>query len=194
VHWQNSDDFNSCWHCQSNEVQVPWSSVLRELHVGGREHDLQELWIHLHTLSVAKKEKDLRCWGLNAYEPFSDFHDKKWVYAGAIYPSDGIINTVYIGLYGTYTTFFGSMCISIDRPCHQMGSSFKLQISHETVWRSYICIILFTLLNEFEQIRFQAFVPTKSLSHVRRCLGRDGQIIRQAWLNSTYSWLHWQCC
>jgi hypothetical protein len=26
---------------------------------------------------------------------------------------------------------------------------------------------LFTLVNEFEQIRYQAFVPTKSLSHIQ---------------------------
>src|SRR6202050_1787484 len=143
-----------------------WSSVLRELHV--REHDLQEL-NYLHALSVAKKqEQALNVEGVRAYEPFSDFHDKNG-YAG-FYPSRWYINTVYMD-YMEHIHPFLDQCVSaLTGYVIKWDYSFKLpkflmKLAGEITFAS-----LFTLLNEFEQIRFQAFVSTKSLSHIRGAL------------------------
>jgi hypothetical protein len=143
-----------------------WSSVLRELHV--REHDLQEL-NYLHALSIAKKrERAQNVEGIHAYEPFSDFHDKDG-YAG-FYPSRWYINTVYMD-YMEHIRPFLDQCVSaLTGYIIKWDHSFKLpkflmKLAGETTFES-----LFTLLNEFEQIRFQAFVPTKSLSHIQGAL------------------------
>ena len=42
---------------------------------------------------------------------------------------------------------------------------FLMKLSGEITF-----VALFTLVNEFEQIHFQAFVPTKSLSHIHEAL------------------------
>src|SRR5882762_8366201 len=143
-----------------------WSSVLRELHV--REHDLQEL-NYLHALSVAKKrERSFGVEGLHAYEPFSDFHDKNG-YAG-FYPSRWYINTVYMD-YMEHIRPFLDQCVSaLTGHVIKWDHSFKLPKYLMKLCGEVTFASLFTLLNEFEQIRFQAFVPTKSLSHVRGAL------------------------
>jgi hypothetical protein len=139
-----------------------WSSVLRELHV--REHDLQEL-NYLYALSVVKKrERSLDVEGLHAYEPFLDFHDKNG-YAG-FYPSRWYINTVYMN-YIEHLQSFLDQCVSASRGhVIKWDHSFKLPKYLMKVWGEVTFASLFTLLNEFEQIRFQAFVPTKSLSTI----------------------------
>jgi hypothetical protein len=143
-----------------------WSSVLRELHV--REHDLQEL-NYLHALSAAqKKEQALNVEGIRAYEPFSDFHDKNG-YAG-FSPSRWYINTVYMD-YMEHIRPFLDQCVSaLTGHIIKWDHSFKLPKFLMKLSGEITFVALFTLVNEFEQIRFQAFVPTKSLSHIRGAL------------------------
>jgi len=140
-----------------------WSKILRELHV--RQHDLQEL-NYLHAIHKDKKRQcALGVEDEQSYEPFSEFHDKEG-YAG-FYPSRWYINTVYME-YMEHICPILDQCISaLTGYVLKWDHSFKLvkfmmKLNGEVTFAG-----LFTLLNEYEQIRAQAFVPTKSLSHLQ---------------------------
>jgi hypothetical protein len=51
-----------------------------------------------------------------------------------------------------------------------MGSLFQTSKIYYELDGTATFAALFTVLNEFEQIHFQAFVPTKSLSHIQSSL------------------------
>ena len=143
-----------------------WSSVLHELHVW--QHDLQEL-NYLHALTAAKKqERALNVEGVHAYEPFSNFHDKNG-YA-RFYPSRWYINTVYMDYMEHIRPFLDQCVAALTGYVIKWDHTFKLpkflmKMAGEMTFASS-----FTILNELEQIQFQEFVPTKSLSHIRGAL------------------------
>lgn len=143
-----------------------WSKVLRELHV--REHDLQEL-NYLHAVLLAtKRERSLNHEGEKTYSRFSTFDDKDGY--GGFSPSRWYINTVYQDYMEHIRPYLDQCVATLPGHVIKWDHSFKLpkflmKLEGETTFAS-----LFTLVNEFEQIRFQAFVPTKSLVHVEGAL------------------------
>ncbi|KAJ7017554.1 hypothetical protein C8F04DRAFT_979056 [Mycena alexandri] len=142
-----------------------WSKILRELHV--RDHDLRELQ-YLYAIHREKKiTKNLNI-AEQSYEPFSAFDDKS-KYAG-FYPSRWYINNVYMD-YMQHIRPILDQCIAALRAyIIKWDHSFKVPKYLMKLNGVMVFVALFTIVNEFEQIRFQAFVPTKSLSHIHAAL------------------------
>jgi len=116
-HWQNSYDLCRCCMAPSNEFKCMVQCFTRNSWCG--EHDLQEFELSPQHSSVAKKrERSFGVEGLHAYDAFSDFLIK--CYAG-FYHQDGNKYCLYMDYIEHIRPFFGSMCISIDRPCHSNG-------------------------------------------------------------------------
>ncbi|KAJ7452542.1 hypothetical protein FB451DRAFT_1374025 [Mycena latifolia] len=135
-----------------------WAKVLRELHI--REKDLRELQ-YLYAIMRERagiKHPD------KAYEPFSDFEDQS-EYAG-FSPHRNYITAVYVD-YMNHIRAALDQCLSALKctkakwdHSHKL-TKFLMKLGGVTIFAG-----LFTLINEAEQIRYQAFVPTKSLAHI----------------------------
>jgi hypothetical protein len=138
-----------------------WSNIFQELHV--REHDLQEL-DYLHAIHAENKKREAHNIVEKAYEPFSAFKDKTG-YAG-FYPSKWYINTVYMDYMEHIRPVLDQCMASLTGYVLKWDHSFKVPKYLMKLDGAVTFAALFTIVNEFEQIRFQAFVPTKSLSHI----------------------------
>ncbi|KAJ6516958.1 hypothetical protein DFH09DRAFT_1287885 [Mycena vulgaris] len=142
-----------------------WSKILCELHV--REHDLRELQ-YLYAIHRRKKN----CQDLDieeeSYEPFSSFEDKS-KYAG-FYPSRWYINNVYMDYMQHIRPILDQCMALLTALIIKWDHSFKMPKYLMKLNGVMTFVALFTIVNEFEQIRSQAFVPTKSLSHIRAAL------------------------
>jgi hypothetical protein len=141
-----------------------WSQVLRELHI--RQHDLQELkYLHaIHTKSTQWQWHSSHA-KEPSYIPFSEFKDKNG-YAG-FSPSRWYINAIYMDFMEHIRPYLDQCVASLTGYVLKWDHSFKLVKLMMKLNGEVTFAALFTLLNEFEQIRYQAFVPTKALSHLR---------------------------
>jgi len=99
------------------------------------------------------------------YIPFSPFQDQNG-YAG-LFPHCTYITTIFID-YIDHIHPILDQCISA-LPAHiiKWDHSFKVPKYLMKLEGAVTFTALFTLVNEYEQIQFQAFVPTKSLAHIR---------------------------
>jgi hypothetical protein len=139
-----------------------WSKILHELHV--RQHDLQELH-YLHAIhNEKKKQHAVGVEDEQAYEPFSEFHNKDG-YAG-FYPSCWYINTVYMDYMEHICPILDQCVAALTGYVLKWDHSFKIVKLMMKLNGEVTFAALFTLLNEDSQICCQAFVPTKSLSHL----------------------------
>jgi len=138
-----------------------WSAILRELHV--REHDLCELQ-YLHTIQMHVKQA-VNQNEPKAYLPFSEFDDKGG-YAG-FYPSRWYITNVYVDYMEHIRPILDQCMSALTGHVIKWDHSFKLPKYLMKLDGVMSFAALFTVVNEFEQIRYQAFVPTKALSHIR---------------------------
>ena len=143
-----------------------WSDILRELSI--RAYDLKYL-DYMHAINRAiKRLQALDLAELPTYPTYSAFGDK-FGYAGS-YASRWYLNTVYQD-YMEHIRPILDQCISaLTGYIIKWDQSFKLPKYLMKLNGVEIFVALFTLLNEFEQIRLQAFVPTKSLAHIRDSL------------------------
>jgi hypothetical protein len=143
-----------------------WSDIMREL--GVRAYDLKYL-DYMHAINqVTKKHQALNLAEQPAYPTYSAFNDT-FGYAGS-YPSRWYLNTVYQD-YMEHIRPILDQCISaLTGYIIKWDQSFKLPKYLMKLNGVEIFVALFTLLNEYEQIRLQAFVPTKSLAHIRDSL------------------------
>ncbi|KAF5342768.1 hypothetical protein D9758_017029 [Tetrapyrgos nigripes] len=128
-----------------------WEEILRELHV--REHDIWELH-YLQTIQHEQMLDTKNSRPLKQYPPFSAFSDKG--------------NMLDIHL----PKITSIMCIwilwrALDLVLINWDHSFKVPKYMMRLNGVVVFVGLFTVLNEFGQIRYQAFVPTKSLTHIR---------------------------
>lgn len=155
-----------------------WSHILRELHT--REKDIREL-IYLHRIKSLEK-------GILAgstFEPFSAFDDRHG-YSG-FYPSPRYVNTVYIDYISQLRPFLDQHTSSLSGRVLKWDHSFK--VGHRFYSTTVSCpeltgfpqlpkhmakldgtvlfSALFTVVNEYEQVRWQALVPTKALEHIK---------------------------
>jgi hypothetical protein len=139
-----------------------WEEILRELHV--REHDIRELWylqsIQHEKMLDAKYQRPLK-----QYRPFSAFNNKSQ-YAGYS-PSQKFITNVYLDFMENIRACLDQCVSALPGLILQWDHSFKVPLYMMRLNGIKIFVALFTVLNEFGQIRFQAFVPTKSLVHIR---------------------------
>src|SRR5947199_8934382 len=101
----------------------------------------------------------------NTYAPFSQFNNKNG-YAG-FHPSCWYINSVYRDYMEHIRPVLDQCMSALTGHIIKWDHSFKLPKLLTKLNGVATFAGLFTLVNEFEQIRFQAFVPTKSLSHIR---------------------------
>ena len=139
-----------------------WSKILCELHV--REHDIRELK-YLHYVQKDQKFQKENNSDVKAYSSFSDFDDKLGY--GGFYALRWYINSVYID-YMFYIRPSLDQCLSaLTGYIIKWDHSFKLVKYMMKLDGVVTFTALFTLVNEYEQIRYQAFVPTKALSHLK---------------------------
>ena len=138
-----------------------WGDILRELNV--RRHDLREL-DYLHAIYKEKKQASLLNIPEKKYTPFSSFEDKDG-YAG-FSPSRWYISAVYMDYMEHIRPILDQCMSALTGHIIKWDHSFKLPKLLTKLDGVATFVALFTLLNEFEQIRYQAFVPTKSLSHL----------------------------
>lgn len=136
-----------------------WSKILFELHV--HEHDLHELQ-YLHTVQKHMKQANNQDRS-NCYLLFSEFDDKNGY--GGFSPSRWYITNVYMD--------YMQHVHPILYQCMSALTGYVIKWDHSCKLPKYLMKLdgvatfsgLFTLVNKYEQIHYQAFVPTKSLSH-----------------------------
>ena len=139
-----------------------WSKIMCELHV--REHDICELQ-YLHAIYKEKKLAAQLDVAEKSYIPFSEFKDKDG-YAG-FYPSRWYINNVYMDYMEHIRPILDQCMAALTGYVIKWDHSFKLSKYLMKLDGVVTFAALFTLVNELSQIRYQAFVPTKSLAHIR---------------------------
>ena len=99
------------------------------------------------------------------YQPFSAF-DNESEYAG-FYPSRWFINRIYMDFMQEIHPALDQCLSALTGYVIKWDHSFKL-VKYMTKLNGIATFAaLFTLVNEFEQIRYQAFVPTKALNHLK---------------------------
>ncbi|KAF5344903.1 hypothetical protein D9758_011549 [Tetrapyrgos nigripes] len=139
-----------------------WEEILQELHV--REHDIRELWylqsIQHERMLDAKWQRPVK-----QYRPFSAFNTKSQ-YAGYS-PSKKFITNVYLDFMENIRVCLDQCVSALPGLILQWDHSFKVPLYMMHLNGIKIFVALFTVLNEFGQVRYQAFVPTKSLVHIR---------------------------
>lgn len=139
-----------------------WSKVLREMHV--REHDLREIK-YLRAIQKNIKFKNNHGYPVSSYQPFSNF-DNHSEYAG-FSPSRWYINRTYMDYMEHIRPALDQCLSALTGYIIKWDHSFKL-VKYMTKLNGVTTFAaLFTLVNEFEQIRYQAFVPTKGLNHLK---------------------------
>ncbi|KAJ7174303.1 hypothetical protein C8R46DRAFT_88386 [Mycena filopes] len=136
-----------------------WAKVLRELHF--REKDLREL----NYLYAVMTEQAKGNHAVKVYEPFSDFEDRS-KYAGFT-PHRTYITAIYVDYMDHIRSPLDQCVAALKCEFAKWDHSHKLTKYLMKLGGVTIFAGLFTLVNEFEQIRYQAFVPTKSLAHIR---------------------------
>lgn len=147
-----------------------WSKILRELHM--RNHDLREI---KYLYAIQRDQKLCESIGAEAklYQPFSAFNDKT-AYNG-FSPSKKYINNIYMDYMQQIRPVLDQCMSSLTGHIIKWDHSFKLAKYMMKLNSVVTFSALFTLVNEFEQIRWQAFVPTKALSHIKA--GLEGMVV-----------------
>ena len=146
-----------------------WSKVLRELHI--REHDLREIK-YLYAIKREQKNHEASGTALKSYQPFSAFNDK--VGYNGFSPSKKYINNIYMDYMEHIRPVLDQCMSALSGHIIKWDHSFKLPKYMMKLNGIVTFAALFTVVNEFEQIRWQAFVPTKALSHIKA--GLEGMV------------------
>ncbi|THU80100.1 hypothetical protein K435DRAFT_874751 [Dendrothele bispora CBS 962.96] len=139
-----------------------WEDILRELHL--REHDILELR-YLHSIQDQQKYNEKWNIAQTKYIPFSAFDDRTQ-YAGHA-PSKRYINNVYMDFMESIRSCLDQCMSALTGHILQWDHSFKVPKYMMKLNGITAFVGLFTVLNELGQIRYQAFVPTKSLVHIQ---------------------------
>jgi len=138
-----------------------WADILHELNVCNYDLHLLE---YLQAIVREKQQPNRMGVQGKTYTPFSSFEDKN-AYAG-FYPSCWYINSIYMDYMEHIQPVLDQCMATLTGTVIKWDHSFKLSKLLTKMDGVAIFIALFTLVNEKEQIRYQAFTPTKSLSHL----------------------------
>lgn len=123
-----------------------------------RNHDLKEL-SYLHAIAACPLNLHPE-----KFTPFSEFHDKAG-YAGFA-PSKWYIEAVYMDYIRQIRPVLDQCMSALSGYVLKWDHSFKLVKFFSKLHGIMMFTAMFTIVNEFEQIRYQAFIPTKALSHI----------------------------
>ena len=137
-----------------------WSKIMRELHV--HEHDLRELK-YLHAVTANVGDQSRLNSAVKTYTPFSGFDDQSGY--GGFSPSKYIKN-IYMDYMDHIRPILDQCMSALSGHIIKWDHSFKLPKYMMRLDGIQMFTALFTIVNEWEQIRYQAFVPTKSLAHL----------------------------
>ncbi|KAE9390707.1 hypothetical protein BT96DRAFT_1002033 [Gymnopus androsaceus JB14] len=141
------------------------SEILRELRLS--RHDTEEL-MYLHFIHTEKSKQERLNQSQWSYTPFPNYSDK--LTYGGFSPSKDYINSVYIDFMENIRPILDQCMAAQSGYILKWDLSFKLPKYLMKLNGVMVFSALFTVVNEFEQVRFQAFVPTKALTHVRSSL------------------------
>jgi len=142
-----------------------WSNILRELHV--HEYDLKKL-DYLHAIHSENKTREAHGIVERSYEPFSAFNNKAG-YAG-FYPSRWYINTIYMDYMEHIRPILDQCMASLTGYVLKWDHSFKLPKYVMKLDGAVTFAALFTVVNEFEQVRNKVTLTHSILT------GRDSQV------------------
>lgn len=127
------------------------AKILRELHTL-RHHRLELQY--LNAINSRKHDSSVQRFFNSSPEPFSEFGDKTR-YAGFV-PSATYLRTVYTAYIETLRPLIDKQMMLLD------GAVLKGDLESVPVFTA-----LYTLCNEYEEIRSQLLVPSKALTHLK---------------------------
>jgi hypothetical protein len=141
------------------------AKILQELHT--LKHDRMELQYLSSALSRQCKRQRERQLTLtrDVVKPFSPFADKQRY--GGHTPSPGHLRLVYTTMVDEMRPLIDKQLSLLDGKILKGDHSFKLVKHLAKIGGASTFSALYTLCNEYEEIRMQVFAPTKSLSHLR---------------------------
>jgi hypothetical protein len=140
------------------------AKLLRELHM--LRHDRIELQ-YLYALHQQKLQPSVLSHISQAQpEPFSAFDDGS-KYAGFV-PTSTYLRGVYTSMINRLRPLMDKQMMLLDGKILKGDHSFKLVKHVAKVDGAPTFTALYTLCNEYEEIRMQALVPSKALSHLRK--------------------------
>lgn len=142
-----------------------FSTMIRTAHM--RKYDHSKLKYY-YAIASENAKADAKQIERQTFKPFSAFSDKSG-YNGH-YPSRWYISAIYVDYIQCIRPMLDQCMAALTGTVLKWDHSFKvlkflMKINGEPVFKA-----LFTIVNEFEQIRYQAFVPTKAQSHLREGL------------------------
>ncbi|KAJ7829618.1 hypothetical protein B0H13DRAFT_2679789 [Mycena leptocephala] len=137
-----------------------WERVLRELHI--RNHDLS----HRDYLNALKAHAPQTL--PSQLTPFSSFSDKEG-YAG-FSPSRWYISKVYVEYMSYIKPHHDQAMSAVPLTIGKMDQSYKVIKYLARMEGNRVFGSLWTITNEFEQIRQMILTPTRHLTHVERPL------------------------
>lgn len=137
-----------------------WEHVFRELHV--RKRDLAER-AYLYALNARAPNKQP-----TRLTPFSSFSDKNG-YAG-FSPSRWYISKLYVEYMGFIKPYQDQAMSAISLTLARMDQSYKAIKYIARIQGVKIFGSLWTITNEFEQIRQMILTPTRHLTHIEKPL------------------------
>ncbi|KAG2192557.1 hypothetical protein INT47_012781 [Mucor saturninus] len=154
--------------CVQNSVGPKrFSKIIRELHM--LEHDRLELIYLTNILKKKKKEAE----GVGAffksaptiYAPFSSFDDQSG-YAGYV-PTPVYFRTLYTSIIEKLRPFMDKMLMLTGGKIIRGDHSFKIVNHIAKIEKSSAFTALYTVVNEYEEIRLMSLVPSKSHSYLK---------------------------
>jgi hypothetical protein len=142
-----------------------FSTMVRTAHM--RKYDHSKLKYYF-AAATANTEADAKIIERQKFKPFSDFSDGSR--KNGHYPPRWYINAVYVDYIQCIRSMLNQCTSALTGTVLKWDHTFKvpkflMKVNGEPVFKAS-----FTIVNEFEQIRYQAFLPTKSQSHLREGL------------------------
>ena len=151
--------------CVQNSVGPKrFAKILRELHTL-RHARLEYQYLCAIKLRQQQAQRTLDSFYTPALRPFSSFGDKQG-YAGYV-PSATYLLKVYTSMIDELRPLLDKQVMLLDGKILKGDHSFKIIKSMGKIGGSPTFSALYTMCNEYEEIRMQLLVPTKSLNHLR---------------------------
>ena len=139
-----------------------FAQILREMHT--LKHSRLELQYLDAVSSEARYPSLLSSFGRNKPDVFSKFGDRA-NYAGYV-PSANYLRYVYTSVIEAVRPHMDKQMMLLDGKVLKGDHSFKIVKHIAKVGKEPTFSAMYTVCNEYEEIRMQVLTPTKSLSHL----------------------------